>query len=47
MDAKLQANRDYRDTLAFARKCLMNVASAGTFSSDRTIAQYAKEIWQV
>ena len=32
---------------AFARKCLMNVANAGKFSSDRTIRQYAKEIWKV
>ncbi len=47
MQAKLQVNRDYKDTLSFARKCLLNVASAGKFSSDRTIAQYAKEIWHV
>lgn len=47
LDAKLRANRDYRDGIAFARKCLCNVASAGKFSSDRTIAQYAKEIWRV
>ena len=47
MDAKLRANQEYKDSLAFARKCLMNVASAGKFSSDRTIAQYASEIWRV
>ncbi len=47
MDAKLQCNRDYRDRIAFAKKCLMNVASAGKFSSDRTIKQYAEEIWRV
>ena len=47
LDAKLRANRDYQDALPFARKCLMNVASAGKFSSDRTIAEYAKEIWRV
>ena len=47
MDAKLRANRDYADRLAFGRKCLMNVASAGYFSSDRTIKQYAKEIWKL
>ena len=47
LDAKLRANRDYHDAITFARKCLMNVASAGTFSSDRTIKQYAKEIWHV
>ena len=47
VDAKLQANRDYRDRQAFGRKCLMNVASAGKFSADRTIRQYAEEIWHV
>ena len=47
LDAKLQANRDYKDAQSFARKCLMNVASAGKFSSDRTIRQYAAEIWGV
>ncbi len=47
MDAKLQANRDYADRRAFGRKCLMNIASAGKFSSDRTISQYAQEIWHI
>jgi len=47
MDAKLRVNRDYADRLAFGRKCLMNVASGAKFSSDRTIAQYANEIWHV
>ena len=46
-EARLRANRDYRDRLAFGKKCLMNVASAGKFSSDRTIRQYAQEIWHV
>ena len=47
MEKKLQANRDYADRLAFGRKCLMNIASAAKFSSDRTIRQYAQEIWHV
>ena len=48
LQSKLQANRDYgRHPLAFARKCLMNTASAGVFSSDRTIRQYADEIWHI
>ena len=47
LDAKLQANRDYADRMAFGRKCLMNVASAAKFSSDRTICQYAEEIWHI
>ena len=47
-ESKLQAIRDAKkDEVAFARKCLMNVASAGKFSSDRTIRQYAAEIWNV
>ena len=32
---------------AFARMCLTNVKNAGFFSSDRTIAQYADEIWHI
>ncbi len=47
LDKKLQANRDYADRMAFGRKCLVNVASAAKFSSDRTIRQYAEEIWHI
>ncbi len=47
MDAKLKANADYADRLNFGRKCLLNIASGAKFSSDRTIAQYASEIWHV
>ena len=47
-ETKLQAIRDAGagDT-SFARKCLKNIAHSGKFSSDRTIRQYAKEIWNV
>ena len=45
---KLRAIRDAGlDRRNFARKCLMNISCAGKFSSDRTIRQYAKEIWNV
>ena len=48
LETRLQAIRDAgAGGTAFARKCLMNVACAGKFSSDRTIRQYAKEIWNV
>ena len=47
VEAKLQANRDYADRMTFGRKCLVNVASAAKFSSDRTIRQYAEEIWHI
>ena len=47
LKTKLQAIADTADQISFAKKCLMNVANAGKFSSDRTILQYAKEIWNV
>ncbi|MBQ4074283.1 MAG: glycogen/starch/alpha-glucan family phosphorylase [Clostridia bacterium] len=46
-ETKLRAIYDTKDQMAFARKALYNVAGAGKFSSDRTIAEYAKEIWHV
>ena len=36
----------YADPGAWAHKAILNVASSGKFSSDRTIAQYASEIWK-
>jgi starch phosphorylase len=47
IDAKLKANRDYADRLNFGRKCLLNIASGAKFSSDRTIRQYAEELWHI
>ncbi|HEV7135509.1 MAG TPA: glycogen/starch/alpha-glucan family phosphorylase, partial [Steroidobacteraceae bacterium] len=37
----------YEDRHAWARRAILNVASSGWFSSDRAIAQYASEIWNV
>jgi len=37
----------YNDQDAWARKTILNVASSGKFSTDRTIAEYAAEIWNV
>jgi len=37
----------YADPVAWARKAILNIAGSGKFSSDRTIAEYASEIWQV
>ncbi len=47
LDAKKKLNHDYRDSKTFARKCWMNICNAGKFSSDRTIAEYAKDIWHI
>lgn len=47
----LAADRDlvglYADADRWARKVIMNLAASGRFSSDRTIAEYAAEIWHV
>lgn len=47
VDAKLKVNKDYKDRLAFAKKCWINIANAGKFSSDRTIADYAENLWHI
>lgn len=47
VEAKLKLNKDYRDSYGFAKKCWMNMACSGKFSSDRTISDYAKEIWKI
>ncbi len=44
---KLRGIADYQDRRAFGLKCLHNIAGAGKFSSDRTIQQYAKELWKL
>jgi starch phosphorylase len=43
--AQEMVERLYKDRSAWARCMLVNIAKSGYFSSDRTIAEYAKEIW--
>ena len=38
---------DYEDRMAWAKKMLVNIAKAGFFSSDRTIAEYNRDIWHL
>lgn len=38
---------DYKDKKKWAQKCFANLYSSGIFSSDRTIKQYADEIWYI
>ena len=47
VDTKLKLNRDYKDKYAFAEKCWRNICNAGKFSSDRTIKDYADNIWHI
>jgi starch phosphorylase len=42
-----QVDAAYRDRNGWIRKAILNVARAGKFSSDRTIREYASEIWHV
>lgn len=44
-DAKLKSNQDFKNLIDFRRKCFMNTANAGKFSSDRTIREYRSDIW--
>ncbi len=46
-DTRERANDNYKDRESFMRKCLFNTASAGIFSSDRTVKEYARDIWKV
>lgn len=45
--AQAKVDQDYRDRLSWAKKCWMNICGAGKFSSDRTIEEYANEIWHI
>lgn len=43
---KEKAFADYEDRMTWAKKMLVNIAKAGYFSSDRTIAEYNRDIWK-
>lgn len=45
--SKEQMLEDYEDEKAWAKKMLVNIAKAGFFSSDRTIAEYNRDIWHL
>lgn len=48
VEAKIRCVNDYSsDRLAFAKKQWLNMCNAGKFSSDRTIADYAENIWNI
>ena len=45
--AKIDINNCQKDKYLYAKKCFINMCNAGKFSSDRTIRQYADEIWHI
>ena len=47
VDAKERAYKEYEDRKAWAQKMMVNIAKAGFFSSDRTIAEYNNDIWKI
>lgn len=47
VDTKLKALYDYKNREMFSKKCWMNIACSGKFSSDRTVKQYAEELWKL
>ena len=42
-----KVDKTYKDQAAWTRMSIMSTAGSGMFSSDRTIAEYAKDIWGV
>ena len=46
-EAQDRLQNQFKDRREWTRKALKNIANAGKFSSDRTIAEYAKEIWNI
>jgi len=47
LEKKIAVNRDYKNREEFLKKCFLNMCRAGHFSSDRTVKEYAKDIWKI
>ncbi len=47
VEAQDRVDETFRDPLGWQRMCLANIAGSGKFSADRTINEYAEEIWGV
>lgn len=45
--AQKRVEEAYKDQTRWAKSAILNVASSGKFTSDRTIEEYAKEIWHL
>ena len=47
LETQQRVDEAYRDRAGWSRKSLRNIARMGKFSSDRTITEYAREIWGI
>jgi starch phosphorylase len=47
IEAQEEAARQFRASSIWVRKTILNVARIGKFSSDRTVTEYAKDIWEI
>ena len=47
IETQQQVDIEYKDRATWNRKALLNIARMGKFSSDRTISEYAREIWKI
>jgi glycogen phosphorylase len=47
VDCQSQISDVFEDQIRWARMCILNVANSGKFSTDRTIAEYARDIWDI
>ena len=47
IDIQAKVGKDFLNKASWGKKAIMNVACSGKFSSDRTISEYAKDIWDV
>ena len=46
-EARMKLNRETKNRAEFSKKGFINLASSGKFSSDRTISEYASDIWKI
>ncbi|HSF31428.1 MAG TPA: glycogen/starch/alpha-glucan phosphorylase [Candidatus Tectomicrobia bacterium] len=47
LEVQQQVGREFQDTSSWAYKAIWNVARIGKFSSDRTVREYARDIWHI
>ncbi|MBR1945481.1 MAG: glycogen/starch/alpha-glucan phosphorylase, partial [Alphaproteobacteria bacterium] len=47
IDIQAKVGKDFLNKASWGKKAVMNVACSGKFSSDRTISEYAEDIWDV